>query len=261
VFCSTCGARIRNSQGICIRCEDPQERDAVGATAKEVGSVSDSPEPESVKSDAVAPNSAGSPLSASATSNPVNTTGKLFLKLFFGLIGIFAIIIGLIEITSQQQRNDSRTSNKLREAVPIPASNQSQPQTARPLIPPPKFRIYKFKNDGISPTSVVVPINTTDDQLKSLIWFFREKVRSHDFKSLKVKEARDGMFAVYRGEKCANEQFIDASGPCGDGEHDDAFYQWGIEADPNKDSGSIKVKGDFVVVFNYEDGWQVAPLR
>jgi hypothetical protein len=29
--------------------------------------------------------------------------------------------------------------------------------------------------------------------------------------------------------------------------------------DPNKDSGSIRVKGDDIVVFDYKDGWQVAP--
>jgi hypothetical protein len=41
----------------------------------------------------------------------------------------------------------------------------------------------------------------------------------------------------------------------GYGEHDNALYQWGIEGDPNKDSGSIKVQGEDIVVFNYEDYW------
>ena len=68
-----------------------------------------------------------------------------------------------------------------------------------------------------------------------------------------------GMLTIYRGEKCANELYVDANGPCGYGEHDDAVYQWGIEADPNKDSGSILVKGDEIAVFDYKDGWQVSP--
>jgi hypothetical protein len=91
--------------------------------------------------------------------------------------------------------------------------------------------------------------------LKSLIWFFREKVRSHDFKSLGVKEQKDGIFSVYCGEKCANEQFIDTNGPCGYGEHDHALYQWGIGGDYNNDSGSLHN----TVIFDAKDGWQVTP--
>src|ERR1700677_5160472 len=74
----------------------------------------------------------------------------------------------------------------LQRLEPFSKSPQSivDPQVTRPPTPPQKFKINKFKNDGISPTSVVVPTSTTDEQLKSLIWFFREKVRSHDFKSL-----------------------------------------------------------------------------
>jgi hypothetical protein len=119
------------------------------------------------------------------------------------------------------------------------------------------------------PTSVVVPVDATDEQLKSLLWFFREKVRSHQFKDIGLMQATakqwgnkgylSGMLSVYRGERCANEVYINTNGPCGYGEHDDALYQWGIEADPNKDSGSIRVKGHEIAVFDYKDGWQVAP--
>ena len=111
----------------------------------------------------------------------------------------------------------------------------------------------------------MVPVNTTDEQLKSLLWFFREKVRSNKFKDIGLTKTTakqwgnagylSGMLSVYRGEKCANELYIDTNGPCGYGEHDDALYQWGIEGDPNKDSGSIKVQGDDIVVFDYEDNW------
>jgi hypothetical protein len=162
-----------------------------------------------------------------------------------------AIIVGLIG----KSPSDNSTSTTQQSSASVPP-----PQIVRPSIPPPKFRIYKFKNDGISPTSVVVPFGTTEEQLKSLLWFFREKVRSHDFKGIGIREQKDGIFSVYRGEKCANEQFIETNGPCGYGEHDDALYQWGIEGDYNKDSGSIREKGDnTVVVFDYKDGWQVSP--
>jgi hypothetical protein len=172
---------------------------------------------------------------------------KLFWIVMVGIA--LAIIAGMLGKSSSDSSNSGSTTTQ-QSSVSTP-----QPQVSRPAIPPPKFRIYKFKNDGISPTSVVVPAATTDEQLKSLLWFFREKVRSHDFKPIGVKEQRDGIFAVYRGEKCANEQFIDTNGPCGYGEHDDALYQWGIEGDYNKDSGSIRTGGDnTVVVFDYKDG-------
>ncbi len=65
---------------------------------------------------------------------------------------------------------------------------------------------------------------------------------------------------MYRGEKCTNEAFINTNGACGYGEHDDAWYQWGIEGDYNKDSGSIRTKGEnTVAIFDYKDGWQVPP--
>jgi hypothetical protein len=170
------------------------------------------------------------------------------------MIGIaLAIIAGMLGKSSSDSKTTTSSSSTATQQSS--ASTPAQPQISRPSIPPPKFRIYKFKNDGISPTSVVVPVSTTDEQLRSLLWLFREKVRSHEFRSIGIKEQHDGIFAVYRGEKCANEQFIDTNGPCGYGEHDDAVYQWGIEGDYNKDSGSIHD----TVVFDYKDGWQVAP--
>jgi len=102
-------------------------------------------------------------------------------------------------------------------------------------------------------------VNTSDEQLRSLLWLFREKARSHHLKDIGLRNERDGILLVYRGKKCATEEIdITASaGPCGDGYHDDAFYQWGIEGDYNKDSGSIRVNGDDTVVFNYKDEWQL----
>jgi hypothetical protein len=69
-----------------------------------------------------------------------------------------------------------------------------------------------------------------------------------------------GILSIYRGEKCANEQFSDGVGPCGDGEHDDAYYQWGTFGDdpmngldPNKDEAGIRLaSGDMTKVFDYE---------
>jgi len=180
------------------------------------------------------------------------------LWLVVGGVVLLVAIVGIIGKSPSDSSSSTSTTQRSSEPNATP-----QPHIATPSIPPPKFRIYKLKTD--EPTSVVVPVNTTDEQLKSLLWFFRKKVRSHQFKDIGLTKATakqwgnagylSGMLSVYRGEKCANEQFIDTNGPCGYGEHDDALYQWGIEGDPNKDSGSIKVQGDDIVVFNYEDNW------
>jgi len=39
--------------------------------------------------------------------------------------------------------------------------------------------------------------------------------------------------------------------------HDAAGYQWGIDGDPEKDSGDIRNQnGNSVVVFDYRDNWK-----
>lgn len=123
----------------------------------------------------------------------------------------------------------------------------------------PRFTFYKMKTgEGI--VSLVVPQNTTDGQLETLLRFMRDKVQQGKFADLGIRHPTDksfgklgygaGIIAVYRGEKCANEQFIDNLGPCGYGEHDAASYQWGLEGDPRKDSGLVLGKnGDFRKVF------------
>ena len=170
--------------------------------------------------------------------------------LLIGVIALFALIVGISHKSQTDRSNSETQQSTARVSTP-------QTQIVLPSVPPPKFRIYKHEND--SPTSVVVPVHTTDEQLKSLLWFFREKVRSHEFKSIGVKEETDGVLLVYRGDKCANEEFINTNGPCGYGEHDDASYQWGIEGDYNNDTGSIRINGNDIVVFDYTDGWQVNP--
>lgn len=153
------------------------------------------------------------------------------------------------------------------KVAPSSSPSKTEPQIVRQRVPPPKFRIYKFKTDEV--ISVVVPVSTTNEQLESLLWLFREKVRSHRYRDIGLAHGTakqwgnvgysSGMILVYRGEKCANESFVETDGACGYGEHDDAYYQWGIDADQNKDTGSIIANGSNSVVFDYHDGWQAAP--
>ena len=112
----------------------------------------------------------------------------------------------------------------------------------RPSTPPPSFRVFRSKLD--EGASVVVPTNTTDDQVKSLLWLFREKVRSHHFREIGLTHPTSkqwgkegylsGTISVYRGEKCAGEDFSDYNGPCvgpGIESHEAAAYQWGLLVD------------------------------
>jgi hypothetical protein len=137
---------------------------------------------------------------------------------------------------------------------------------------PPKFYIFRARRNEI--VSYVVAAGTTEQQLKRLLWLFREKARSGKFKEIGITQPtakqwgvdgyNSGMLVVYRGEKCADEPYVSLKqaeagrlGACGYGEHDAAEYQWGINADPNKDSGDIRNKdGNSSIVFDYRDNWK-----
>ena len=154
--------------------------------------------------------------------------------------------------------------------------------SGRPSTPPPSFRVFRSKLD--EGTSVVVPTNTTDDQVKSLLWLFREKVRSHHYREIGLTHPTSkqwekegylsGTISVYRGEKCAGEDFSDYNGPCvgpGVESHEAAAYQWGLLVDgvfnSDADSGTIYLVNEFndrklTEIFNYKDHWQLpAPLQ
>jgi hypothetical protein len=186
---------------------------------------------------------------------------------------VLSVIIGVILFNTsnqnQQEPAAKQTSTKPDKA-PEPAVFPNKPN-----IPPPKFRVYRSKlNEG---TSVVVAPATTDEQLKSLLWLFREKVRSHRFKDIGItkptsthwgkKDYLAGTIDVFRGEKCANENFSDTTGvgPCGRGEHSAAYYQWGLLVDGGSsradadEAGIYSVGGDLIQIFDYKDNWQLPP--
>lgn len=182
---------------------------------------------------------------------------------------IWTILIILFVIGSLSEPFLNEKSQPVGEQKASEANVQAQP----PLnVPVPKFRVYRSRRDEM--ISYTVPVETSDDQLKSLLWFFREKVRTGSFKEIMITQPtakqwgvdgyNSGMLLVFRGTKCASEPYfsLDAAekgnlGPCGYGEHDDALYQWGIDADKDKDSGEIRDRnGNTVVVFDYKDNWR-----
>lgn len=148
-------------------------------------------------------------------------------------------------------------------------------RTAAPSVPPPHFRVYRAKVN--TAVVFVVPPGTNDEQIKSLLWLFREKVRSRRFKELGVTQptvSRDerfaatgghdsgyrlGIFEVYRSENCAAEEFSNAD-PCGEGGHWAARYRWGVlagqEGDSDKDDATIRLGGRTTEVFSYKTNWQ-----
>lgn len=174
----------------------------------------------------------------------------------------------LLNVWQQSGANLSREDAE--RSVRATMQNEAEAQAAKEPahIKPPAYRVYKSKTD--TGTAYIVGVSTTDEQLKNLLWFFREKVRAGAFGDIKLTKPtsknwgqnnyKAGILLVYRGEKCANEEFIsDAQlekgnlGPCGDGEHDDAYYQWGFpptNKDGFFDEGAIRAKdGDTWLVF------------
>ena len=144
-----------------------------------------------------------------------------------------------------------------------------------PTAPPPHFRIYRAKFDSYSKNvfvSIVVPIGTTDEQLKSLLWFLRRNVRSRRFKDIGITkpiiQLGSGQMNVFRGEKCASEVIDDLNpattslGPCGYGDHHSAFYEWDLSADENTDQDKddamlISENGNSTLFFDQKtDHWK-----
>jgi len=141
-----------------------------------------------------------------------------------------------------------------------PVERTAAPNFPRPTIPPPKYRVYRqLASRGL--ISVVVDSATTDEQIKSLLWFFREKVRAQELRELHMTErlTDGGFIIIFRGNRCADEDFVDNTGPCGRGDHDAASYQWGIHGNPDWDTGTVVNRnGQEVVAFDSSvDHWQL----
>src|SRR5207244_12625494 len=135
--------------------------------------------------------------------------------------------LGLLSWSSREPDKQSEASR----TVPSPVA-----KFERPNISSPRFHVFRQDSKMPGLISVVVARNTTDEQLRSLLWLFRERVQAGRFKELGLKtRAEDsGIISIYRGDKYANEAFV-STGEYG--EHDVAWYQWGIEGNPAKDDG------------------------
>lgn len=191
-------------------------------------------------------------------------------RVLIGLLLLLCVEVICCNTSSPEQEPTAQQppaeTEKKQEAVAV----------TRPTIPPPTFRVYRSKlDDG---TSVIVSPDTTDEQLKSLLWLFRIKVRSHRFNDIGITQPTreqwgkkgylSGTISVYRDEKCANEYFSDYTGPCvGPGTHGNeaASYGWGDLIDgvfnADADLGTVYTKDEShnrkpIVVFDDTKHWE-----
>ena len=123
----------------------------------------------------------------------------------------------------------------------------------------PNFKFFKMKvGEGL--VSLVVSPDTSEKELIRLVEFVRLKVQQGRFAELGIRHATSkrygklgyeaGIISIYKGDKCADEEFIDHVGPCGYGEHDAASYQWGVDGDAKKDEGLVRQSnGDWRKIF------------
>lgn len=132
---------------------------------------------------------------------------------------------------------------------------------SKPSQPPPKFHI--LRQEAGLPIPVIVSRDVTEEQLHSLLWFFRQNVRARKFAQLGLKKPTGpantgfaaGMVEVFRDARYASEAFTRKEGETS---HADALYSWGLDRVADHDQAFVKGAGGSVIkVFDYSDNWQL----
>lgn len=172
---------------------------------------------------------------------------------FAALTAVLCALLGC-----EQSQTLPTASSAMGGSLPLSSisTQEAATETARPLVPPPHFHIFKEHTSlGVA---FVVPVKSTDEELKSLLWLFRDKVHSGKFTDLGLRsgewsELNGGLFHVYRGPRCANEMYeLDA--PCGNEAHAAAYFQWGLRQESRRDAGYLqKENGSEELIFGHVD--------
>ncbi len=219
MFCNACGQQVSEDSGFCSRCGKPLPKYSSPTTRS----------------------AASQPAFAGRANSKLGADPKVWVA---AVVLLLLLVLVVVSFNTRQLPTAQPQSTAQQQPPAQPSTAQAEMKAEavttanRPKTPPPQFRIYRSKLD--QGTSIVVLPTTTDEQLKSLLWLLREKIRSHRFKEIGITQPTakqwgkkgylSGIISVYRGDKCANEEFADSAspGPCGQGEHDSAVYQWGL---------------------------------
>jgi hypothetical protein len=147
---------------------------------------------------------------------------------------------------------DSTTSSK-----PFPSVSSDSVSNMKP----PKFRLLQRKPDEV--LAAVVDPNTTDDQIKALLWYLHENIQAQHFKQLGIHPTSKktgtpsydaGFIDVYRNIQCARENWLNAGPDCGYGEHQVGEYGWGGDGGPKADFAVlIETNGARSSVFQFNE--------
>jgi hypothetical protein len=66
------------------------------------------------------------------------------------------------------------------------------------------------------------------------------------------------MIEVFRGPKCAPETYSKNTGPCGEGDHNSGYYQWGLGGHHDEDAAGIFASDrTSISVFEVNDGYKL----
>jgi hypothetical protein len=155
-----------------------------------------------------------------------------------------------------------KTTAVVLAAIVLCTSAPSQQSSHTQKLPLLKLTHEDFHN----PIAFVVPIDTSEGELAQLVLQIRSIVQAHQFGVLGLPfgrvEARydvSGMIEVFRGRKCIAETYTEGRLPCGEGDHFDVYYQWGLGGLPLDaparfacDSGGYR-KRDGTVVYLFQE--------
>ena len=132
-------------------------------------------------------------------------------------------------------KNPSQT-----QTDPLPQSDQQNSSPAAIYAP-----VFTVLYQDKSLVTMTVPPKTSDEEVSNLIWLLRDAAHSRSLASIGISEtlveSRDPIvtFEIYRNAKCAPEHYGKGKRPCGEADHDSAFYMFGNFADRDGDGATI----------------------
>ncbi len=148
-------------------------------------------------------------------------------------IAVVAFCLLLQGCTSKTEQPSGAAQTSVVPQVQVPP---------RPSVGPATFKVF-HKSD--TTYTLIVPENSTDEQVESLIWQLRDAAHARTLDQLRLSQKMVDdrkplvWFHIYRGSKCASEKYADGPPPCGGSYHAAGDYTYGGYANRETDNGSI----------------------